>query len=169
MLFRSHVRAAIAEREDISEEQAMMLAHDLSNLVKEKLVNNPNVSYAVKKLLNILNKRRQSSISVNTLDELKDDRNINVREKVAQSAKISIELIEYLAEDSVPLVRRAIAANNITPANILNKLKSDRSLTVRLAVAENPNTSIDTLQELLNDEASKIVETANNTLKRRSL
>ena len=269
-----HVRAAIAEREDISEEQAMMLAHDISDLVREKLADNPKVSNAVKRLLNILNKRRQSStyinqvkntkltiekikelsinaveeqrinraakdyyhysrlvlanipstsinsihkliknsfsdllpdlllgltlnintppkilkklaantnyqirqgvaehpkVTVEILDKLKTDKNISVREKVAQSAKISIELIEYLAKDSVPLVRRAIAAKNITPANILDKLKSDRSLTVRLAVAENPNTSIDTLQELLKDEVPKIVESATNSLKKRSL
>ena len=55
-----HVRAAIASREDISEEQAMMLAHDLSDLVRKKLADNPNVSHAVIKLLNILNKNRKS-------------------------------------------------------------------------------------------------------------
>ena len=61
-----HVRAAIAEREDISEEQAMMLAHDLSDYVRKKLVDNPNVSNSVIKLLNILKKNRKSYIYTNS-------------------------------------------------------------------------------------------------------
>lgn|GEM_PF-6840414 len=46
-----HVRAAIAERKDISREQAIFLKHDLSQLVRRKLAENPNTSNAVKKLI----------------------------------------------------------------------------------------------------------------------
>ena len=53
-----HIRAAIAEREDISEEQAIILAHDTSDYVRKKLANNPHISPVIANLLNTVKDNR---------------------------------------------------------------------------------------------------------------
>ncbi|MGD1918207.1 MAG: hypothetical protein ACFCAD_04580 [Pleurocapsa sp.] len=121
-----HVRAAIALREDISEEQAMMLAHDLSDLVIKKLVDNPNVSNAVKKLIAEDKEKVQKYEKIKlALEQLKD-------------IKTPIEVVNNLI-DEVPQVRLYVAGSqNISEENAFI-LAHDRSTEVIEKLFTNPN------------------------------
>ena len=106
------------ERKDISEEQAMMLAHDPSDYVIKKLGDNPHVSQAVTKLLNTVNENRhrqpleafrKSSTAINEFKKLLD---------LTHNSHTESEILDLLATNASYLIRQNVAEHHKTTLEI---------------------------------------------------
>lgn len=175
------VRAAITAREDISEEQTMMLAYDLSDLVRKKLADNPKVSNAVKKLLNTFNQSRKSFIHTEKfkkkqlarkdINELPinaiDEQNIRkkarsekhfLRLKLSTITIISTSAIKQIINNSEHSFLLGLTNNINSPPEILEILATDENYLVRQNVANHPKATLDTLNKLKTDENINVRE-----------
>ncbi|MEM7595366.1 MAG: hypothetical protein AAF383_28365 [Cyanobacteria bacterium P01_A01_bin.83] len=148
-----------------------------STTSREKLANNPHVSNAVIKQLNILNKNQQSSVYVKTISKINlarkkaeelsldaaNERSIRrmsknhsyyIRQKLSKIENASINSIKELIEISEPYlcmnieqIRQQAQDENTAPERLAELAKSKDYLT-RQYVAGNPNTPIQTLINL---------------------
>ena len=173
------VRAAIAEREDISEEQAMILARDPSDYVRKKLADNPHISPVVTQLLNIVNdnwyrerlearEKRRAEINEfkrllgliynpdtppETLDRLATNESYSIRQGVAEHPRTKLETLNQLKTDNNINVREKVAANPNISSEIIEELSQDSMAAVRQAIVNNPQTSMTILNKLTSDRS----------------
>ena len=125
-----HVRAAVAARKDISGKQAIFLKHDLSQLVRRKLAENPNVSNAIKKLIAEEKENVQKSEKIKlALEQIKD-------------TKTPTEVVNNLV-DEVPQVRRYVAGSKNISAENAFVLAHDSSTEVIEKLYTNANIPIE--------------------------
>lgn len=148
-----HVRAAVAEREDISEKQAMILANDTSDYVRKKLAANPHISPAVTKLLTTVNENRHRQSL-----EAFEKSNIATNEFKRQLGLIydpqtPSEILNELATNANYLIRQGVAKHPNTTLETLNKFKTDENINVREKVAQSPKISVEIIEELARNSA----------------
>ena len=99
-----------------------------------------------------LNLLDSDNVSVDTLKELAEDKNVDVREKVAENPKTPDDILGKLAEDENVNVRYGVAKNPKTPVDIIRKLAENKDWSVRNGVVKNPNTPVDIIRKLAEDE-----------------
>ena len=138
------IRAAIATREDISEEQAIILAHDISFYVLKHLASNPNIPIEVSRLFDICKKTNKSRFGTNTILDF------NLIDKYYE--KLSKIVISGVTENKIAerksfLIKRRLASNQNLSIDTINKLKQDDNI-ICLGLTYNINTLIETLNKL---------------------
>lgn len=96
---------------------------------------------------------------VPTLQMLAEDKDENIRTKVAESEKIDpllLPIFELLAKDKSIIVRTALAKNRYMDKSIFKSLALDEDKEVRAAIACNEKTDIGILQMLAGDKDSSV-------------
>ena len=174
------VRAAIASRKDISEEHAMMLAHDSSDLVIKNIANNPNVSNTVKKLLNVLNKNRKSYYlkRLNNIDSNRKKvdcllayttgkQNFRqqarsyvhyVRQVLFNVKNPLVDSIREIIYDSEPSFILGLIHNINTPSEIIEELAENANYLIRKGVVEHSKVTVEILDKLKDDRNINVRE-----------
>ncbi|MBE0468054.1 MAG: HEAT repeat domain-containing protein [Methyloprofundus sp.] len=90
--------------------------------------------------------------SMESMYEMANDMDPDVRASVARNDSLPVELSYLLFKDSEPAVRANLAWNKGTPKEILTELARDKDEVVRWAVCDNESSPIDALLYLLNSE-----------------
>ena len=108
--------------------------------------------------------RAKSSTSPEELEKFAQDKEMSVRQEVADNANTPVSVLEKLAEDQHWDVRFFVAKNPNTPDSVLEKLAEDQEdwegIYVRQEVAENPNTPVSVLEKLAGDENEDVRKAA---------
>ena len=102
---------------------------------------------------------------IEILRKLAEDKDEDVRCRVAKNPNIPAEILRKLAEDDDEEVRRRVAWNSNTSVEILSKLAEDENGDVKRGVAMNPNTPVKVLIKLAKDKAWYVREAAEKQLR----
>ena len=104
------------------------------------------------------------------MDELSNNEDFEVRERVAMNPNTPPEILNKLSKDKDWEVRESVAMNPNTSSETLDELSEDEEWTIRNLVASNPNTSKETLDSmvqagdiLLSHEVDETTETTEIT------
>lgn len=98
----------------------------------------------------------ENNASSEMIEELAEDEDKDVRERVAMNPRTPAEVLRKLAEDEDWYVRYEVVMNPKTPVEALRKLAEDKNWHVRAGVASNFSTSVDILRKLAEDKNSAV-------------
>ena len=93
----------------------------------------------------------KTSTDPTELAQLANDKNQNIRRRVAENPNTPADVLAQLAHDEDKTVGWEVARNQNTPVDVLVQLANNDSMRMRGYVATNQNTPVDVLEQLAND------------------